>query len=415
MKKLVICLLSTVFFSTPTFANNLTEVSTLISSENLVTETTNENKINIPQNISPLEDPQILINKDKMNIPPLKEIETSITEDKAKAIKIFESYEDTNLSDVVFENFEHDNYNYIKDTVNIDRVTKEDTKEQIETLEVILSPNDKKNLSNAEIISLFQDTLIYEKDGYKGTLQKDLGSLKIEPNQIENKTTYTSQTITLSENRSYYGLENNDYGLIPKTITKNGVTLNLVDANFVSTNNEAISSVADTGVGTLYNCNALYKGSYVKKIPNTKTTILDYKATINYKGNVSKEIFEKNVVTVTYIGDKILDLTVPVVTTTGTGIFGFIVFLFVKKNAKIYNVIDGSYQLIGKCKITPKNKTINLTPISMKADSNAYKIVFNNYIAKKLNNQNINITLNNITKLKKLQYNEDNSFIDVTF
>lgn len=344
----------------------------------------------------------------------LVEIQTSITEDKTKAIKIFESYEETdesNLKNILFEDFEQDGYNYIKSNVDIEKITQIDSVNITETLDVVLTKEEKEKLSNLEIINLFQDSLTYEKDGYKGILQKDLASLKIEPNKIESTTTYTNQTITLNQQKQYYGLESNDYALIPKTVVKNGVTLNLVDANFVSTNNEAISSVANTSVGTLYNCTATYSGSYTKKIPNTKTNVIDYKATMEYKGDISKEIFEKNVITVTYTGNKILDLTVPVVATTSGGILGGVIFFFVKRNVKVYNLINGSYQLIGKCKITEKDKTINLTHLSMKAQSNIYKIIIDNNAYKNLNNQEINITLNNITKLQKLQ----NQVIDVTF
>ena len=312
---------------------------------------------------------------------------------------------------MLFEDFEQDGFKYIKNSVDIEKVTKTDTIKVLETLDVILTKQEREKLSNLEIINLFQDGLPYEKDGYKVVLQKDLSSLKIEPNKTESTTTYTNQRITLNQQKEYYGLESNDYSLIPKTVVKNGVTLNLVDANFTNTNNEAISSVANTGVGTLYNCTASYSGSYIKKIPNTKTDIIDYKATMEYKGEISKEIFEKNLITVSYVGDKIVDLTVPVVATTSSGILGGVIFFFVRRNVRVYNLINGSYQLIGKCKITEKDKTINLTSLSMKAQSNIYKIVIDNNIYQKLNNKEINITLNNITKLQKLQY----QIIDVTF
>ena len=319
----------------------------------------------------------------------LKELELSINEDKTKAIKIFESTEDIDFKNVIFEYFEKDNFKYSKDNIIVDRITKENKKEQQENLSIIITKFEKENLNNEQLLDLFQDVLPYEKEGYKGILEKDFFSLKVEPNQNESITTYSNKTITLTENKSYYGLESNDYSLIPKTITKNGITLNLVNANFVSTNNEAISSVANKGVSTLYNCNAVYKGSYNKKIPSTKTNILYYKVTLTYKGIISKEIFEKNIITVTYKGEKLKDNTIPIAvatTTSATGIFGFIVFLFTKRNVKVYNFSNGAYELIGKCKITEKNKTINLTTLSIKAKSNVYKILLDKNIAKKLNN-----------------------------
>ena len=53
--------------------------------------------------------------------------------------------------------------------------------------------------------------------------------------------------------------------------------------------------------------------------------------------------------------------------------------------------------------------------MSIKATSNIYKLTFDKSIAKKLNNQDINITLDNITKLKKLEFKEENTYIDVSF
>ncbi len=346
----------------------------------------------------------------------LKEMELSILDDKTKAIKVFESMEDVDFKNVIFADFEKDNFKYSKDKVNIDRVTKEDKKEQTETLSFILTKEQVANKN--KVLKLFQEKLQYKKDGYYGLLSKDENTLKIEPNKTESNTTYKKQVVTLTESKTYYGLESNDYGLIPKTITKNGVTLNLVNANFVSTNNEAISTVANTGVGTLYNCNTTYKGSYTKKIPNTKTNVIDYKVSVKYKGNISKEVFEKNIITVTYDGEKLFDPTIPVAvatTTSATGFFGFIVFLFTKRNVKIYNLNNGIYELIGKCKITEKNKNINLNIISIKAKSNIYKLLLDKSIAKKLNNQDINITLDNVTKIQKVEFKENNTYIDVTF
>ena len=42
----------------------------------------------------------------------LKELELSINEDKTKAIKIFESTEDIDFKNVIFEDFEKDNFKY---------------------------------------------------------------------------------------------------------------------------------------------------------------------------------------------------------------------------------------------------------------------------------------------------------------
>ena len=69
----------------------------------------------------------------------LKEIKMSILDDKIKAVKVFESTEDIDFKNVVFADFEKDNFKYVKDSINVDRITKEDKKEQTEVLSFILT------------------------------------------------------------------------------------------------------------------------------------------------------------------------------------------------------------------------------------------------------------------------------------
>ena len=141
MKKLIMCLFATIFLNKTVFANDL------------------------------------------------KEIELSINEDKTMAIKIFESLENIDFTKVAFEDFEKDNFKYTKDNIKVEEITKEDKKEQLENLELILPKNDFDKLDNLKILQLFQDTLPYEKDGYKGILLKENTTLKIEPNKTESNTT----------------------------------------------------------------------------------------------------------------------------------------------------------------------------------------------------------------------------------
>ena len=181
----------------------------------------------------------------------------------------------------------HNNETYLKKDIKVDEQIKTETMEKTETLEKIITDKEKENA-----ITLFDKELNYNKDNLTGILKLDENSLNISKNEVENITKYNNKKYTVYEDKTYYGLENNDYSLLPKSIMKDGVVLKLITADFVKTNS------VDT-----YNAVCKYGGTYTKKIPTSQEIVKDYKATVNYVGNLEKTVVESRDVTVFYEKD----------------------------------------------------------------------------------------------------------------
>ena len=203
---------------------------------------------------------------------------------KETIIKTYEFAGNVDYEPLIPNTIEHKKETFIKKDIKVEEEKRTENVDIIEPVEKIILESEK-----SKAISLFEKELNYNKDNLKGVLKLDENSLKIIKNEVENVTKYHLQNYTIYEDKTYYGLESNDYSLLPQTIIKDGVVLKLITADFVKTNSK------DT-----YNCNTKYGGTYNKKIPSTKQVVKNYKATVNYKGNIQKEIVDKRIVTVFY-------------------------------------------------------------------------------------------------------------------
>ena len=203
---------------------------------------------------------------------------------KETLIKTYEFAGNVDYEPLIPNSIEHKGETFIKKDVKVEEEKRTENVDIVEPVEKIISESEK-----SKALSLFEKELNYNKNNLKGILKLDESSLKIVKNEIENVTKYDTKKYTIYEDKTYYGLESNDYSLLPQTIIKDGVVLKLITADFVKTNSK------DT-----YNCNTQYGGTYTKKIPTTKQVVKNYKATVNYKGNIQKEIVDKRIVTVFY-------------------------------------------------------------------------------------------------------------------
>ncbi len=151
------------------------------------------------------------------------------------------------------------------------------TKEYKESVSCSCATNDAES-----VVTLFSPTIdVTTEDGYTGTLKFDHSTLKLVP------STYGSRKFTVSEERTYPNLASADTSVVPKTIDKNGVTMNLSNIEWSSF---ADGTVNGTEVTLRYNAKAIYTGI------ETKNYVTSYTATADYIGKVSKELNE----TVTY-------------------------------------------------------------------------------------------------------------------
>ena len=95
------------------------------------------------------------------------------------------------------------------------------------------------------------------------------------------------QSYTVTENRSYPNLTDADTSLVPKSINKDGVTLNLTNISWQSA---ASDNIDGQELAVRYTANATYSGT------GTKTYTKGYTATAEYKGEIKKTVCD----TVTY-------------------------------------------------------------------------------------------------------------------
>lgn len=155
--------------------------------------------------------------------------------------------------------------------------TKTETREHTENRSVYLSSNNTQTA-----ISKFEPMLeVATEDGFLGTAEPDFSSLTI---ASAGKGT---QKYTITENRTYPNLMDADTSLVPKSISKNGSTLNLTN---ISWNSAASDNIDGHDLAVRYTATATYSGT------GTKTYNKGYTATVTYKGNLEKVIDD----TITY-------------------------------------------------------------------------------------------------------------------
>ena len=175
------------------------------------------------------------------------------------------------------ENFTENEVEYTFVEMKKQDNTEEDVKVHTETKSIHTNTNNTQT-----VISKFAPNVeISTEDGYAGTLNLDYTTLNV----ISAGTGKQSYTIT--ESRSYPNLVDADTSLVPKSINKDGATLNLTG---ISWQTSASDNIDGQELAVRYTANATYSGT------GTKTYTKGYTATAMYKGEIKKIIND----TVTY-------------------------------------------------------------------------------------------------------------------
>ena len=184
----------------------------------------------------------------------------------------------TESSDVIpTEEFTEDKTKYAFTELLTKDNSEEDVKEHIEKISIHTS-----SANTQTVISQFEPTMeISTEDGYAGTLEFDYTTLTV------TAAGYGKQSYTITESRSYPNLMDADTSLVPKTINKDGATLNLTNISWKSA---ASDNIDGHDLAVRYTAHATYSGT------GTKTYAKGYNATAEYKGEVKKIVND----TVTY-------------------------------------------------------------------------------------------------------------------
>ena len=136
----------------------------------------------------------------------------------------------------------------------------------------------------AAIAAQAEQTIPYEQDGFSGTLTLDTAGITAEESGRQ------SYSYGVNDTREYTGLASNDPYLIPKEVTKNGVTLAINDIQWTPTGVKPDGS----GQPARYTATVTYSGK------GWGSKVTGYTATLPYSGEVTKEIPGKVQYTLVY-------------------------------------------------------------------------------------------------------------------
>ena len=256
-------------------------------------------------------------------------------------------------------------------------------KKEIVTTKQIITETENKN----KIINELPETLEYNENGYIGQYELNEDSLNVE----KNYNGYSEYIV--EEMKQYSNLERNDLTFIPKQITKDGMKLDLLNTEW---NIQTTKNMGNTIVGDKYIANCYYAGKIKRDNPYS------YTVTATYTGIAEKTEEKPYIYTVSYKMEEIENQPIleqeepkidilPILGVSSIGIIIVICFIFVK-NAKIYNLQNGHWKLVGKMLIIkPK---IDLTKFSSFEVTNKYKIELSKSAIKKIGTSPIQIVKN---------------------
>ena len=199
--------------------------------------------------------------------------------------QIYELNHDQEPSDKICEDFAQDGYFYTLESITKNTDFTVDKKEHRETVTV-----ESKSKNIGDIMPLLAKTkVVTTADGYNGTLNLDESSIKVEAKG------YKSGSKTIQASRTYPNLLNADLAYIPKSITENGTELELADVNWQQ---DLTYNPDDYAIGERYFVEALYQGT--KKY----SYVTGYVVTAEYMGEVTKETAQKDIYTLTFVGER---------------------------------------------------------------------------------------------------------------
>lgn len=199
--------------------------------------------------------------------------------------QIYELNHDQEPSDKICEDFVQDGYFYTLESITKNTDFTVDKKEHRETVTV-----ESKSKNIGDIMPLLAKTkAVTTADGYNGILNLNESSITVEVKG------YKSGSKTVRASRTYPNLLNADLAYIPKSITENGTELELADVNWQQ---DLTYNPDDYAIGERYFAEALYQGT--KKY----SYVTGYVVTAEYMGEVTKETAQKDIYTLTFVGER---------------------------------------------------------------------------------------------------------------
>ncbi|MDL2294311.1 hypothetical protein LJC60_06735 [Ruminococcaceae bacterium OttesenSCG-928-D13] len=180
--------------------------------------------------------------------------------------------------------FEQDGYLFAKHDISQQVQPGQTDSKTVTQTETVETETDKI----ADIVAAAKPMLPYSEDGYAGQLALDVAAIVVEEN---GSSTYSYR---LEDVREYTNLDRNDAAYIPKTVLKNGVTLQLENIEWVVMGQHPVDGRM---VPNLFKAVATYAGTATGSRAN------GYTATLTYKGEVTKTVPGETVYTIVFRGE----------------------------------------------------------------------------------------------------------------
>ncbi len=301
-------------------------------------------------------------------------------------IKVFETADDIAPDKLVDGDFEQDGFLFRHLTTDKQMNESADTKEVMEEAKA-----EGQSGKLEDVIRQFPATKVYDRDGYKGTLALDTGSI------VTEVAGYTTKHYTVSTTKEYPGLMYADPSYVAQSATKDGCTLPLTDVSWTVM---GTGLSGDTLVPTEYKAVATYAKTMSRQVPT------GYISTARYTGSVTKTTADTVVYTLAYAGSPLdSGLPLPLKIATGLGVllllggggFALVLFLRNRNGADIYNLIDREYVHLGRQSVNPKEPAIDLNEFEDMVQGEAFRLILDKKTAKVLFGRNISVTCRDVT------------------
>ena len=228
------------------------------------------------------------------DIPTLYPVSVSENREhnRREIIRAYELSDHENPDHIPRGPFERDGFFYELAEITRNEMLSFDSREHIETITVNTATKDLET-----VLKLLAQTLEYQaEDGFIGALTLDVSTITVESAGTRTITSTASRT------REYPHLSSNDLSLVPKTVTDSGTTFHLADVGWRAGNTEAIDY---TQLPQDYTAMATYTATV------SKTSVIGYNTTAEYKGVISKTSQGKMRYTASFIG---IPIVMPVAT-----------------------------------------------------------------------------------------------------
>ena len=206
-----------------------------------------------------------------------------------------------------------------------------------------------------EILDRLEPTILCDDGTWSGVLALDHSTIRTEA------AGYRKDRYTVSDTRTYTGLAGNDSSGIPRTVRKNGRTLELSD---IAWNVESTALAGDELVPATYTACATYTGTA------SSTAATGYVTTADYTGTVTSSGVSGVRYTVTYLaaepdpGPDMPDAGTVLSALSAAFIFILLLLwlLFMRTNTTVYRETDGSgaYEKCGRLRLRARKPVLDL-------------------------------------------------------